>query len=170
MLKAVFRIRNNKRLVSSANQIRFFSRESHDDDDDRKDKSKGKIKLKKDKGESSLKGSSTSDEENDHEEKMNKLREENAKANVKAIHATKVGAMANVGLATSKCILGLSVGSTALVADGVSSFGDLLCDGVVYYTVTEARKKSTPDRPWGSGKIEPLGINSLLFSILIFCE
>lgn len=155
MLKSVFRIRNSKRVFENFPQVRYLGHDKDDDDDheDKKDKhSKSRLKIKK--SESSSKH--LSDDDTDNEEKMKQVREELAKANVKAIQATKIGAVANVGLAASKCALGVSVGSTALVADGVSSLGDLLCDGVVYYTVTEARKKH-PDRPWGSGKIEPLG-------------
>lgn len=78
-----------------------------------------------------------------------------------AMFATKLGAAANLGLAVSKGSLGLSISSTGLVADAASSLGDLLSDAVVYYSVTEARKRATPDRPWGSGKIEPLGALSV---------
>lgn len=82
-----------------------------------------------------------------------------------AIKATKVGALANAGLAISKGVVGVSVGSTGLIADAVNNLADLLCDAVVYLTVTEARKASTPDRPWGKGKLEPmgaLGVSALL--------
>lgn len=43
------------------------------------------------------------------------------------------------------------------MADAANSAGDLLIDAVVFYTIKEARKKATPERPWGRGKIEPLG-------------
>ena len=46
---------------------------------------------------------------------------------------------------------------TGLMADAANSAGDLLIDAVVFYTIKEARKKATPERPWGRGKIEPLG-------------
>ena len=51
-------------------------------------------------------------------------------------------------------ISSLSVG---LMADAANSAGDLLIDAVVFYTIKEASKKATPERPWGRGKIEPLG-------------
>jgi Co/Zn/Cd efflux system component len=73
--------------------------------------------------------------------------------------AIKVGGISNFFLMLSKGLIGYSVASTALIADAVNSMGDLLCDGVVYITVNEARKRATPDRPWGRGKIEPLGTN-----------
>lgn len=81
----------------------------------------------------------------------------------RAIFVTKLGAGANAGLALSKGVVGFVIGSTALVADAVNSASDLLGDGVVYYTVKEARKGSTPDRPWGRGKAEPIGVYGVLF-------
>jgi len=42
-------------------------------------------------------------------------------------------------------------------ADGANSLSDLLCDAVVWYALVESRKDATPDRPWGRGKLEPLG-------------
>jgi hypothetical protein len=41
--------------------------------------------------------------------------------------------------------------TTALVADSISNFGDLLSDGVVYYSVTEAGKKQ-PGQDMVTGK------------------
>mgnify|MGYP006079927193 CR=1 FL=1 len=57
-----------------------------------------------------------------------------------ALRATQIGAIANVFLAISKCSVGFAVGSTGLIADGANSLGDLLCDGVVAYTIVEARR------------------------------
>lgn len=74
-----------------------------------------------------------------------------------AIKVTQVGALCNVMLAASKGSVGFMVGSTGLIADGANSLGDLLCDLVVWYTVVESRKASTAERPWGTGKLEPIG-------------
>lgn len=74
-----------------------------------------------------------------------------------AIRATQVGAIANFLLAGGKGFVGCAVGSTGLIADGVNSFGDLFADAVVWYTIVESRKKATPERPWGKGKLEPIG-------------
>jgi Co/Zn/Cd efflux system component len=79
----------------------------------------------------------------------------------KAMFATKIGAFVNVSMAVSKGIIGFTISSTALIADAVNSMGDVLGDAVVYYTVKEARKRATPDRPWGRGKLEPLGALSV---------
>ena len=95
-------------------------------------------------------------------EALNKLDQEQAReyasaAQKKAMFVTKVGAAANMALAISKGTIGYAISSTGLIADAANSLGDLLSDAVVYYSVTEARKSATPDRPWGRGKIEPLG-------------
>lgn len=74
-----------------------------------------------------------------------------------AIRATQVGAGVNLCLAAGKGSVGYIIGSTGLLADGVNHLGDLLCDAVVWYTVIESRKGATADRPWGTGKLEPLG-------------
>jgi hypothetical protein len=87
--------------------------------------------------------------------------EKNKQAQQKAIFVTKAGAVANITLALSKGLVGLAVSSTALIADAANSLGDVLCDGVVYYTVQEARKTATPDSPWGRGKIESIGALSV---------
>lgn len=109
---------------------------------------------------SSRKDEDDEDDDLDEDRRKNQI-EDSEKAQKKAIYVTKLGAVANVGLAISKGMIGFSVASTALIADAANSLGDVLCDGVVYYTVTEARKHATPDRPWGRGKIEPLGALSV---------
>lgn len=75
----------------------------------------------------------------------------------RALGATKLGAFVNLTLALLKGFTGTSVGSTALIADAVNNLGDLVTDGVVYLCISHARRKPTQERPWGSGKIEPLG-------------
>lgn len=74
-----------------------------------------------------------------------------------ALKATIIGGFANIGLAISKGLLGYAVGSTGLIADAANSSGDVLTDVVVYFSVIHARKTATPERPWGLGKMEPLG-------------
>jgi hypothetical protein len=86
-----------------------------------------------------------------------------------AMFVTKVGAAANLALAISKGTIGYAISSTGLIADAANSLGDLISDAVVYYTVAEARKRATPDRPWGRGKIEPIGSHSLLGMVITPC-
>lgn len=82
----------------------------------------------------------------------------NSEAQENALVATKVGFLTNIFLAVSKGATGVAVGSAGLIADSANSFGDLLCDWVVYFSINEARKEATPERPWGSGKFEHLGM------------
>ena len=77
------------------------------------------------------------------------LKQNTTKSNHDALVATGVGALVNVGLAGSKGVIGYTVGSTALMADCFNSFGDLFSDAVVFFTVIEARKGTSPERPWG---------------------
>ena len=74
-----------------------------------------------------------------------------------AADVTKLGAKTNLVLAISKGIAGYYVNSTGLMADAMSSLGDLVTDAVVYFSVLEARKGKTAENPWGKGKFEPLG-------------
>ncbi|CAM9317606.1 unnamed protein product, partial [Ectocarpus fasciculatus] len=74
-----------------------------------------------------------------------------------ALKATIVGGFSNALLAISKGVVGYFVGSTAMIADAANSSGDVLTDIVVYFSVVQARKRATPDRPWGMGKLEPMG-------------
>lgn len=80
---------------------------------------------------------------------------------------TKLGVMINLALAMSKAATGIAIGSTGMVADAVNSGGDLLMDAAVYVTVLYSRQGSTPDKPWGSGKVESmgaLGVGALLMA------
>lgn len=88
---------------------------------------------------------------------IHRISDETMENQKKAMNLTKLGAIANFGLAVSKFGAGYFAASTALLADSVNSLSDLLSDFVVYVTITEARKAATPDRPWGMGKLEPLG-------------
>jgi hypothetical protein len=74
-----------------------------------------------------------------------------------ALKATAMGAGLNLVLFVSKGITGYLVNSTALMADAFGSLGDLCTDAIVYYSVEQARKAASPDRPWGLGKMEPIG-------------
>lgn len=53
---------------------------------------------------------------------------------------TKSGGFVNLFLATFKGIVGVAIGSTALIGDAANSLGDIVCDGVVYYSLIQARK------------------------------
>ena len=67
-----------------------------------------------------------------------------------AVGVTKVGATVNMALAITKGFTGVSVGSTALIADAVNNLGDLFTDAIVYASIVQARKKPSALRPWVS--------------------
>lgn len=113
----------------------------------KEDKSSPKLKIK----------STTKTDQEVIQQAPGVLEDYSSAAEKKAKVVTKVGAAANLALAISKGTLGYAISSTGLIADAVNSLGDLLSDAVVYYSVTESRKRATPDMPWGRGKIEPLG-------------
>lgn len=96
-------------------------------------------------------------EQHEHKEAERLYDAKNSADQAVAVNATKVGAGVNLVLAAGKGSIGFLVGSTGLMADGANHLGDLLCDAVVWYTVIESRKGATVDRPWGMGKLEPLG-------------
>ena len=138
-----------------------------DDESDEEEK-KGKCNLSKKGGYNKKikkdgKGKRDDDDDDEFQHKLSDdeshiLRgEQNKAAQEKAMFVTKAGAVANVGLALSKGAVGFAISSTGLIADAANSLGDVLCDGVVYYTVQEARKTATPDSPWGRGKVESIG-------------
>eukprot|EP01032_Pedospumella_encystans_P030411 gene30411-34329_t len=143
--------RLNTRLVSgSALSIRYgrqFSAAVHK----KEDKPSPKLKIK---------SFTKSDQEVLNKEPA-VLEDYTSAAEKNAKYVTKVGAAANLALAISKGTLGYAISSTGLIADAANSLGDLLSDAVVYYSVTESRKRATPDMPWGRGKIEPLGALSV---------
>lgn len=90
-------------------------------------------------------------------EKLKRSKSAESENQSNAIQVTKLGAVANVGLAFGKGVTGYSIGSTALIADAANSLGDIMIDVIVYMSIVQARKKATSKRPWGSGKLEPLG-------------
>lgn len=98
---------------------------------------------------------------NTEEDLREKERIKRMKAAIEAYEAstriTFIGMAANLGLGISKGITGFYLNSQALISDAVNSLGDVIGDIIVLYTITEARKSSTPELPWGRGKFEPLG-------------
>tara|TARA_B110001452_G_C15170209_1_gene406734 strand:- start:117 stop:881 length:765 start_codon:yes stop_codon:yes gene_type:complete len=80
---------------------------------------------------------------------------------------TKAGALANVGMAGMKGVVGTLAGSPALLADAVHSLSDLLSDGVSLWAVRKARQPPSSTHPYGHGKFEAVGsacVGGLLIS------
>jgi len=84
-----------------------------------------------------------------------------------AKRVTVIGAWVDGVLGLAKVIVGLLVGSAALVADGIHSFSDLITDGFVLAATHYGRQDPDRDHHYGHGRIETLA-TLLLGSVLIF--
>ena len=65
----------------------------------------------------------------------------------RADRITKAGAVANMGMAALKGVVGTAAGSPALQADAVHSLSDLVSDGVSLWALHRARLKETKELP-----------------------
>ncbi|ALA23643.1 cobalt transporter [Piscirickettsia salmonis] len=68
--------------------------------------------------------------------------------------ATLIGAGLNFCLAVLKIVVGLFGRSHALVADGIHSFSDLICDFFVLMAARYGMSEPDQDHPYGHGRIE----------------
>jgi cation diffusion facilitator family transporter len=84
-----------------------------------------------------------------------------------AKRVTYVAAWLDGVLGLAKVIVGMLVGSAALVADGIHSFSDLVTDGFVLVATHYGRQGPDHDHHYGHGRIETLA-TLLLGSVLIF--
>jgi len=84
-----------------------------------------------------------------------------------AKHATVIAAWLDGVLALAKTVVGVLVGSAALVADGIHSLSDLITDGFVLAATHYGRQRPDTDHHYGHGRIETLA-TLLLGSVLIF--
>ncbi len=73
--------------------------------------------------------------------------------------------MVSAALALTKIIVGLAGHSTAVVADGLESGGDVFASGFVWLGLTLAAKPADKDHPYGHGRIEIL--TGLLIGLLL---
>jgi cation diffusion facilitator family transporter len=67
-----------------------------------------------------------------------------------------LGIVVSAALAVTKIIVGLAGHSTAVVADGCESAGDVFSSGIVLLGLTWAAKPADEDHPYGHGRIEIL--------------
>lgn len=86
----------------------------------------------------------------------------------KAQDITWQGVYANLGLSAAKLVGGIVGHSTALTADAVHSFSDLLSDFVTLATVKVARAPPNEKNPYGHGRFEALG--ALTVSGVLLCS
>ncbi len=75
-------------------------------------------------------------------------------ANKQIRRVTYLGVWVNVGLSIVKIIVGLLVGSLALVADGIHSFSDFATDIALLLGVYWGQKKPDETHPFGHGRFE----------------
>jgi len=92
-----------------------------------------------------------------------------------ALKAGKISAVANVILTVLKIAAGVLVNSTALIADGIHSFVDVLGSLLVWLGIRIASKPADPSHPYGHFKAESLaemsvGLIIILSSLLILHE
>lgn len=94
---------------------------------------------------------------------------------MKVEQVMKVSFFTNFLLSCLKCISGLFLKSSALIADGIHSFSDLITDIVAIIGAKIANKPKDLDHPYGHGNAEYLasfviGIIILLMGILLINE
>lgn len=81
--------------------------------------------------------------------------------------ATLIGAAANVILAVAKVAFGWLGHSSALVADGIHSFSDLLTDLLVILAAKFAQQEADDDHPYGHDRIETAATVALAILLIL---
>jgi cation diffusion facilitator family transporter len=77
------------------------------------------------------------------------------------------GVIISALLAVSKILTGVISGSSALLADGFESAGDVLASGLVWLGLTYAAKPADENHPYGHGRAET--ISGLVVGLLLLC-
>ena len=77
-------------------------------------------------------------------------------ANRSIRRVTLTGVIINISLGIIKVIVGLLVGSIALIADGIHSISDLLSDIAVLLGMHFGSKQADKNHPYGHGRVETL--------------
>ena len=83
------------------------------------------------------------------------------------IYVTALAIFVNLVLGTSKLIVGLLIGSTALLADGLDSFLDIIMTIFAYLGVRIANKPPDPNHLYGHQKIE-IFFSFGIFALIMF--
>ena len=73
----------------------------------------------------------------------------------------------NLAITSYKLVVGFLGGSSALVADGIHSFTDVIGTGAIIGTRKISKRPSDEDHPYGHGKAEFLG-SSFIYTVLLF--
>ncbi len=77
-----------------------------------------------------------------------------------------LGMVVSAALAALKIVVGWIAGSTAVLADGFESAGDVLASGLVFVGLTVAAKPADVNHPYGHGRAETL--SGFLLGLLLF--
>jgi cation diffusion facilitator family transporter len=75
--------------------------------------------------------------------------------------------IANLGLAIAKLVFGVLGKSSALIADGMHSFSDLLTDALVLISAKAAAKKADHDHPYGHKRIETASSQLIAWILIV---
>lgn len=81
----------------------------------------------------------------------------NAPPKIDGVKVILIGAVTNLMLATLKIAGGILGHSTAMIADGIHSFSDLMTDGVVLFTYKIGQLPADENHPYGHGRAETIG-------------
>src|SRR3990172_3711837 len=76
-----------------------------------------------------------------------------------------LGGLVNIFLGVLKFIFGILGNSTALIADSLHSFSDLLTDGLVYVAMRYGSHDADAEHPYGHGRIETAA--TMLLAIMV---
>lgn len=86
--------------------------------------------------------------------------------NKEAQRVTIIGAILDTLLGFAKIIIGIASNSSALIADGIHSFSDLLTDFMVVIIFHFSHDEPDENHPWGHGRFETMG-TVILGTVLI---
>ena len=74
-----------------------------------------------------------------------------------SLRATFIGLAANVLLAASKIVVGISAKSVSVIADGLNNLTDMGAVLVSFISLRLARKPKDMEHPFGHGRMEYIG-------------
>jgi len=85
--------------------------------------------------------------------------------------AALVGVYGNVVLSTFKFIVGVVANSTAVIADALHSFSDIIASAITWFGLRASRRPPDREHQYGHGDVEPLvGFFVSIFLIIIGLE
>src|SRR5699024_8994649 len=82
-------------------------------------------------------------------------------------HAALMGAAVNLPLAILKISVGIVGASQALIADGIDSTADIVCDALVFGAVHIGGQRADDDHPYGHARIETAATTLIALMLLL---